>query len=409
MGGFLEDLGRTNTLSSQANTLLGNAINIRQMQSQEARDASAQAIDLKRLSMDEKAAGEMSAARIEEQRIRKAQEERAAKSFAFEQGQKEREQQLATEAAERTVDITVNPMFLSLPEEQRKGVLEFYAANGYTDPTGKGKARLVREGTAQLEGNPALFKQFMGPVIEGKKQTVVQAFDALQKAKETGDEKKIAEANALYKRASENYLASTDGYTKHLETLAQNEATETRAAATQKAITDRQITVEQERQKFDEKQLAETIRHNKAVEAKPGGVGGGRGGSSGTAMTKNIEYLVANGWDRADATKLVTQSKPPSREKFIADMTGRIYANPMIADEDKAAAVANAARFYDGEIRERGPAPKDAPPAGAVKGTYQQYVEAHNAIAKKYASDPQTRDAKLAALKAKAVAAGVAK
>lgn len=126
----------------------------------------------------------------------------------------------------RIVDITTTPQYLALPPEVQKSSLNWLASNGYTDMSGRGKMKDIATGVSMVEQTPKLFQQFMQPVIEAKKQAVLNAYNMMtqESAKPKANPEKIAQLKAVFDQARLAYGAATDNFTKHLDKLDEIEA-----------------------------------------------------------------------------------------------------------------------------------------------------------------------------------------
>lgn len=125
--------------------------------------------------------------------------------------------------AQQPVDLTVHPMMLSMPEETRPQILDFFRQNGLVNERGIGTMEGLTRGVGMIENSKPLFESFMGPVVQAKKNTVIKAFDALTKAQESGDPKKIQNAQAEFERVNMQYQSSVGSFDKHLETLSKHQ------------------------------------------------------------------------------------------------------------------------------------------------------------------------------------------
>jgi hypothetical protein len=125
---------------------------------------------------------------------------------------------------DRITDIKTTPGFLSLPEEQQKQVLGFMATNKYTDENGIGKKGEQAKGWATIASTQELFDTvLMKPKLKELSGKALEAWNALQEAKATGDPKKIQTATALYNQANTALQSATDGGYKHLTMLQQHD------------------------------------------------------------------------------------------------------------------------------------------------------------------------------------------
>lgn len=125
---------------------------------------------------------------------------------------------------DRITDIKTTPGFLSLPEEQKKQVLGFMSSNKYTDENGIGKKGEQAKGWATIASTQKLFDEvLMKPKLRELSGKAVEAWNALQEAKATGDPKKIQTAQALYNQANTELQSATDGGYKHLTMLQEHD------------------------------------------------------------------------------------------------------------------------------------------------------------------------------------------
>lgn len=125
--------------------------------------------------------------------------------------------------AQQPVDLTVHPMMLSMPEETRPQILDFFRQNGLVNERGIGTMEGLARGVGMIENSKPLFESFMGPVVQAKKNTVIKAFDALTKAQESGDPKKIQTAQAEFERVNMQYQTAAGNFDKHLDTLSKHQ------------------------------------------------------------------------------------------------------------------------------------------------------------------------------------------
>ncbi len=120
---------------------------------------------------------------------------------------------------DKPVDITVHPLFLSLPDEVKPTALKYFSENGWTDQNGKGKYGDVMQGVESMEKTAPVFKELFAPVVQKKKEATLQAWNELQEVQQSGDPKKIAIAQKKFNDLSASYMASSSQFDKHLETL----------------------------------------------------------------------------------------------------------------------------------------------------------------------------------------------
>ncbi len=120
---------------------------------------------------------------------------------------------------DKPVDITVHPMFLSLPDEVKPQVLKFFQDNGWINELGRGKKGDILQGVDTMEKTTPLFKQFFEPVVNAKKAKVLEAWNQLQEVTASGDPKKIQIAQKQFQDLSTDYISSSSQFDKHLENL----------------------------------------------------------------------------------------------------------------------------------------------------------------------------------------------
>lgn len=192
------DIGRSN-LRAVGSNLVEKALDIRRRETQDKIDILNTGMAVSRFNTEQAAAERRR--KMEDIAIQNAEAEQAA--------------------LDRQTDITVNPVFLALPESVRGQVMKWGAQGGFWDENGVGSVRSQIEALKTVETSQQLSEAFFKPVVESKKNAVVEAWDAVVKAKETGDEEKVAKATAIYSKARVEYEASRDNLSKHLDSLGQ--------------------------------------------------------------------------------------------------------------------------------------------------------------------------------------------
>jgi hypothetical protein len=194
--GIFGDIGRSN-VGQVGQTMFNDVLKYKQMERQDNMDTLTAAHTAQQMDIAQRGLA-----------MQEAEAARKAKIDA------EREADL-----NRTVDLTVHPAYLSMPDPQKAEALKFFSSNGYTDANGRGRKVDVLNGVAAIEKTKGLFSDFLGPVVAAKKQAVVDSWTELQDATRSGDQKKIDTAQSNYDRTKMAYQASSDGFYKHLNKL----------------------------------------------------------------------------------------------------------------------------------------------------------------------------------------------
>ena len=141
----------------------------------------------------------------------------ATSKFQLEEAKKKKAEML------KPMDITVHPMFLSLPDESKQEAMKFFSANQFTDERGVGTTESIMRGIDILEKSKPLFQTVMGPVVKAKQAAVTAAWDEFQQAQATQDPKKIQTAKAKYDQAYLSYGNSLGKFDEHMKLLDQQE------------------------------------------------------------------------------------------------------------------------------------------------------------------------------------------
>jgi hypothetical protein len=199
--GFLSDLGRSNAIQS-VNNLSNTAVQLKGLQNKDEQQGFENAISIEKMGM-------LKNEHDVDMRIKSAQA-------------KEVEEKAKADAT--PYDISVDPRYLALPPESQKIVMDHSIKNKYTDQNGLGTRRSAKQLLADMEGKSELFTSSFGPVVEGKKKAVTEAWSILQDAKVKGDPKKIQEAQAEFDKASFGYQSTQAGFTGHLSALEKERA-----------------------------------------------------------------------------------------------------------------------------------------------------------------------------------------
>lgn len=124
---------------------------------------------------------------------------------------------------QRPFDFSVHPVLLNTPEEARPQFLESLKNSGAIDDNGMTTQERLERGVGIIENSKPLFEMAMRPVVEAKKAAVIKSFEALKKAQESGDPKKIQTAQAEFERANMQYQTAAGNFDKHLDTLSKHQ------------------------------------------------------------------------------------------------------------------------------------------------------------------------------------------
>ncbi len=133
-----------------------------------------------------------------------------------------KKEQEADARGKEKIDLTTNPMFLALPDDQKPKVLQHFASQGYTDEKGVGTRDNIKRGVGEIEDQAKLFTQFMAPVVESNKQKHLAALQEKQDLLDSGkteDDPKVQQATKAVVDTGKLYGASLNNYEKHVEGL----------------------------------------------------------------------------------------------------------------------------------------------------------------------------------------------
>jgi len=202
---------------------------------------------------------------IEEKRLKiaedAAEQERQIKGFEI---QKQKELEARREAP---MDLTVHPGFLSLPDNIKPKVLEYFQSKGYVNEFGRGKTKDIGAGVKEIEESASLFKSFMGPVIEAQKTNLITLE---QKAMEKPDDQKIQQQLLAARKA---YQLASGSYDKHILEIEKAEMAEKTKLAVEKlkieAKPDKSLTEVDIATKGTPAQIKALIAYKQAIQKFP--------------------------------------------------------------------------------------------------------------------------------------------
>ncbi len=187
--GFLEDIGRTNALSSQMKSIADLSLNLRR----QANSERTQAVNEKSALINQ------DIAKIKLNDLKRQNEE-----------------------LQKPYDVTTDPTFLQLPQNVRNQALNDMKSMGVIDDKGIGQRGKLLNFMSMIEKTPALFKRYMEPTIMNKKQTfdnlVMQKQQLINKGVSPAD-KKIQTLDAQINATRTDYNNSLSVYTGHLKKL----------------------------------------------------------------------------------------------------------------------------------------------------------------------------------------------
>ncbi len=235
-----------------------------------------------------------------------------------EQQMKVQEMQKVQAERQKPIDLTVHPMFLSMPEETRPQMLEFFAKQGLTDERGVGTQESFERGIKTIESSAPLFKSFMEPVVEIKKNDVIKAYDAVIKAQESGDQKKMQTAQAEFEKKNMAYQTARGNLDKHLEGLAKHQ----QAMELEGVKNEGRMDVLNTRLDMQEKLQDERLRNQRDLRL----MGAARGGNR--RPTEYEEYLDQFEADKASGAYGANSSnrKPLTRYEYNLWKKGKYKA-----------------------------------------------------------------------------------
>ena len=204
--GFMEDVGRSNAMSS-INNLMGKAIELRQNENQQAEKAYTLGMETEKLGMlKDEFELNMNKKKMENKRL---QEEEAHAQFK--------------------TDVSTNPIIRQLPESVRKDALLWGQKQGYWDENNIGPRRNQKRAFEELTSNKEVFNRFMWPTTQAHKANLEGAISELnaEQEKDTPNPEKIAKIQQRVKGLQKIYDTATDSYSKaqeHFDKLEETKA-----------------------------------------------------------------------------------------------------------------------------------------------------------------------------------------
>ena len=131
--------------------------------------------------------------------------------------------QEAEAALNQPINLKAHPNYLAQSEKAREKVLKFFIDNGYTDPSGVGTVRSIKQGGQVFESTKSVWADATKSTINEKELEVNTAWDSLKKAKLTGDQAKIAKAQSEYDIISGEYSALSGGFATRMKQFEEQE------------------------------------------------------------------------------------------------------------------------------------------------------------------------------------------
>ena len=331
--GFMEDIGRSNAMSG-VNNVMGKAIELRQNEDKSAERAYTLGMESEKLGMaKEDHELDTNKKRME---LLKAQEEEAFQSAKS--------------------DVSTNPAIQKLPENVRKDALKWGQEQGFWDENNIGSRRNFDRAYNQLKENKEVFNRFMWPTTQAHKANLLAAQEELaeMESKDTPNPEKIQQMKQRIGSLQKVYDTSIDGYSKAQEAFDKKEQDDQK----RKELKNAKVAADPNsstgfsyfgsdgavllrgapkpasdvRERLGDANLKERTRRNKALEALKAA---NKSGSKSTSFIQNVDYMVEFlGMDRAEAAKLFSESKPMSRETYIATVSAKLATDPYVDSED---------------------------------------------------------------------------
>jgi hypothetical protein len=341
--GTLSALGRSGALRRNTQNLAQLAVSLRQLRNQEIRDDRNYAISSRRLELAE-------SADVREAEVAK----RAAAKFGWERQKKEEQDRL--DAVVQPWDkytARMGPKLKAYADEiaNSNGLLEDVA--GVPSLSVKNGRILMQILNDRLEITSKGAALHVADLRDRKTQLARQRAELSAEGK-VPNEKMLEHLNEQEKVLDQEITGAMNA-AKAVDEAHQKRLAEQEAKAKADAALERQ------------KQAGriELIKREEKA---------GVGKDNRTAMVKNIEYLVANGWSRKDAEDLITGSKPMSRDTFIGQATLRIMTDPYTPDDEKPEKIQRTIEFFDTNIAGSGfTAGVDITPPSGYEKTGQTY------------------------------------
>ena len=340
---FLEDLGRSNALGG-VNRVLEKAIDLRQVENQEANQALGRAIDLEQLG------------------IAKAASDREATKFKWQ------EKEVKAKEAIADMPVPLTSMFgvgwekdpakkMQFDKMKEKGLVE-EVVPGVIMTTNRNAQALKEYGKQDLEWTKQVNEQNMVSI----NNQITQVGAALAGDKEATKALGINKPEELEQKKVEleKKLAGYVAAHKRIDIEHQNkiELEKTKAEGRIEGIKEG-ANIRAESSKYvADKTIRERERHNIQMEKIKKITAIKTGGGKPTALIQNTNFLVENGWDKQEAIKLLSSSKPMSRESFIGQHTLKVMNNDMIVDsEERTNRITEGISIYDEVIGKKANSP----------------------------------------------------
>ena len=131
--------------------------------------------------------------------------------------------QEAEDALNQPINLKAHPNYLAQSEKAREKVLKFFIDNGYTDPSGVGTVRSIKQGGQVFESTKSVWADATKSTIDEKELEVNTAWDSLKKAKLTGDQAKIAKAQSEFDIISGESSVLSGGFAARMKQFEEQE------------------------------------------------------------------------------------------------------------------------------------------------------------------------------------------
>ena len=117
------------------------------------------------------------------------------------------------------VDPTLNPMFMNMAPEQQRFATEMMKRSRILDKDGLATNRDLMTLVNTVETDSKLFNQFSNIGVQSMKNNIQGIYQELQKATESGNEKKVAELTAKAEQMQEQFNNMVNFKDKHSKNL----------------------------------------------------------------------------------------------------------------------------------------------------------------------------------------------